>query len=100
MSRSRSSRVTEVKDTSREATFKALLDDLCVQLGYCLAPDDQQRLTSDSPQSADAFTDAVVEAEGFDPVLMATEQRQEVRRMVAAAFGEPVRPSGRTRRRR
>jgi hypothetical protein len=31
---------------------------------------------------------------------MATEQRQQVRRMVAAAFGEPVRPSGHTRRRR
>jgi hypothetical protein len=77
-----------------------LLNDLCVQLGYCLPQDDQQRITSDPPQSVDAFTDAVVEAEGFDPVLMATEQRQQVRRMVAAAFGEPVRPSGRARRRR
>jgi hypothetical protein len=77
-----------------------LLNDLCVQLGYCLPQDDQQRITSDLPQSVDAFTDAVVEAEGFDPVLMATEQRHQVRRMVAAAFGEPVRPSGRTRRRR
>lgn len=79
--------------------MKALLDDLCVQLGYCLSPDDQQWITSDPPQSADAFTNAVVEAEGFDPALMATEQRQEVRRMAAAAFGEPVRTGGRTRRR-
>jgi hypothetical protein len=30
---------------------------------------------------------------------MATEQRQQVRRIVAAAFGEPVRPSGRAKRR-
>jgi hypothetical protein len=100
MSRRRSGRATEVKDTSREATIAALLGDLCVQLGYCLPPDDQQRITSNPPQSVDAFTDAVVEAEGFDPVLMATEQRQQVRRMVAAAFGEPVRPSERTRRHR
>jgi hypothetical protein len=53
-----------------------------VQLGYCLPPEDQQRIASDPPQSADAFTDAVVETEGFDPALMAAEQRQEVRRMV------------------
>jgi hypothetical protein len=77
-----------------------LLNDLCVRLGYCLPPDDQQRIVSDPPASVDAFTDAVVKAEGFDPVLMASEQRRQVRRMVAAAFGEPVRPSGRARRRR
>ena len=75
-----------------------LLNDLCVRLGYCLPPDDQQRIISDPPTSVDAFTDAVVTAEGFDPVLMATEQRQQVRRMVAAEFGEPVRRSGRTER--
>jgi hypothetical protein len=80
--------------------IKALLDDLCVRLGYCLSPDGQRRIASDPPQSADAFTDGVAAAEGFDPALMAAERRQEVRRMVAAAFGEPVRPSGRTRRRR
>jgi hypothetical protein len=55
------------------------------------------RIISDPPASVDAFTDAVVLAEGLDPLLMATEQRQQVRRMVAAAFGEPVRPSGRSR---
>ena len=76
-----------------------LLNDLYVRLGYCLPPDDQQRIISDPPTSVDAFTDAVVTAEGFDPVLMAAEQRQQVRRMVAAAFGEPVRLSEHTRRR-
>lgn len=68
-----------------------LLNDLCVQLGYCLPPESQQRIVNDPPTSVDAFTDAVVIAEGFDPVLMATEQRQQVRRMVAVAFGEPHR---------
>ena len=75
-----------------------LLNDLCVRLGYCLPPEDQQRIIADPPTSVDTFTDAVVIAEGLDPVLMATEQRQAVRRMVAGAFGEPVRPSGRTKR--
>ena len=75
-----------------------LLNDLCLRLGYCLPGDDQQAIITDPPMTVDAFTDAVVTAEGFDPVLMATEQRQQVRRMVAEAFGEPVRPSGRTER--
>jgi hypothetical protein len=73
-----------------------LLNDLCAQLGYCLPPDDQQRIISDPPASVDAFTDAVIVAEGRDPVLMPTEDRQQVRRMVAAAFGEPVRRDGHT----
>jgi hypothetical protein len=77
-----------------------LLNDLCVQQGYCLHPEDQQRIINDPPTSVDAFTDAVIVAEGLDPVLMATEQRQQVRRVVAAAFGESVRPSGNTTRRR
>jgi len=75
-----------------------LLNDLYVRLGYCLPLEGRQRIIADPPTSVDAFTDAVVAAEGLDPVLMPTEQRQQVRRMVAAAFGEPVRPSGRTER--
>ena len=67
--------------------------------GTPLPSDDHQRIMSDPPISVDAFTDAVVTAKGFDPVLMATEQRQQVRRMVAAAFGEPTRPGRHTRRR-
>jgi hypothetical protein len=77
-----------------------LLNDLCVRLGYCLHPEDQQRIINDPPPSVDAFTDAVVLAEGLDPVLMATEQRQQVRRVVAAAFGESVGPIGDTKRHR
>jgi hypothetical protein len=41
-----------------------LLNDLCVQLGYCLRPEDQQRIVSDPPSSVDAFTDAVVKPKG------------------------------------
>jgi hypothetical protein len=76
-----------------------LLDDLCRKLGYCLPPDDKARIIDNPPETVNGFTDAVVTAEGFDPVLMATDQRQAVRRMVANACGEPVRPNERTRRR-
>jgi len=80
--------------------FGRLLEDLCVRLGYCLPPEAKDRILSDPPKSVDAFTDAVAMAEGLDPIAMATEQRQQVRRLVAAAFGEPSRPSGRTWRHR
>jgi hypothetical protein len=53
-----------------------LLNDLCVRLGYCLPPDDPQRIITDPPTSVETFPDAVVIAEGFVPVLMPTEQRQ------------------------
>lgn len=69
-----------------------LLNDLCVVYGYCLPPDDQQRIIADPPQTIDAFTDAVIVAECLDPVRMDTESRRELRRMVAAAFGEPISP--------
>ena len=69
-----------------------LLDDLCVVLGYCLPPNDQLLIIADPPQTIDAFTDAVIVAEGLDPVLLDGAKRREVRRMVAAAFGEPISP--------
>ncbi len=75
-----------------------LLDDLCVVLGYCLPPDDQLRIIANQPQTIDAFTDAVIAAEGLDPVLLDSGKRREVRRMVAAAFGEPISPVAPRRR--
>jgi len=73
-----------------------LLNALCVELGYCLPSKEQQKIIADPPTSVEEFMDAVLVAEGLDPVLMATEQRQQIRSLVAAAFGEPARPSGRT----
>lgn len=70
-----------------------LLDDLCVQLGYCLPPETQQRIIADPPPTVDAFTDAVIDAEGLDPVLMDKRDRLEVRRIVAVAFGESIPPA-------
>ncbi len=57
----------------------ALLDELCVKLGFCLPPADRRRLEGEPPADVDAFTDAVFAAEGLDP-----HGRPDLRRQVVA----------------
>jgi hypothetical protein len=63
----------------------ALLCQLCIDLGFCLPPADNDRLRRAPPADVDAFTDAVFVAEGMfpygDPHL-----RRRVRAVVAAHF--------------
>jgi len=63
-----------------------LLKKLCVDLGFCLPPDIQRKLQETPPADIDAFTDAVVEAEGFDPEYMDRRLRSQVRQLVAESF--------------
>ena len=58
-----------------------LLYDLCVDLGFCLPPDDIRRLVESPPAGVDAFTDAVFEAEGMDPTIH-PDLRSQVRAVV------------------
>jgi hypothetical protein len=51
----------------REARTSFLLDALCAEFGFCLPPSEQDKLIATPPETADAFTDAVFAAEGFDP---------------------------------
>jgi hypothetical protein len=44
-----------------------LLEELCVDLGFCLPPDANAQLMREPPTNVDAFTDAVIRAEGFEP---------------------------------
>jgi hypothetical protein len=44
-----------------------LLYDICVDLGFCLPPDDNARICAIESWDADAFTEAVFRAEGMDP---------------------------------
>lgn len=74
-----------------------LLENLCVRLGYCLPPEAQQSLVAAPPQSIDAFTNAVIRAEGRDPILVDNHSWRQVRAIVAEAFGQPQQ---RPRRRR
>lgn len=69
-----------------------LLNDLCSKLGYCLSPAEQEKIVADPPPTVDAFADAVIRAEGLDSILIDTQQRRQIRDLVAAAFGEPPWP--------
>jgi hypothetical protein len=64
-----------------EKTFESelswLLDELCVELGFCLPAPERDTLMNAPPLDVDAFTDAVFAAEGLDPAL-----NQQLRRAV------------------
>ena len=62
-----------------------LLHDLCVGGGLCLPPEAWARLCDSPPAGIDAFTDAVMLADGIDPLLH-KELRRGVRAMVARHF--------------
>jgi len=46
-----------------------LLEDLCVNQGFCLPRDVQEQLVASPPPTPEAFATAVVLAEGLDPLL-------------------------------
>jgi hypothetical protein len=46
-----------------------LLDEPCVEMGFCLSADVRQDLISAPPEDVGAFTDAVFAAEGLDANL-------------------------------
>ena len=53
----------------KRTKVERLLDKLCVELGFCLPPEEYARLSSSPPSTVKAFTDAVFVAEGLDPQL-------------------------------
>ena len=68
---------------------EALLAELCVVLGFCLRPDEQARLRECPPTDVDAFTDAVIRAEGLDPQAdIPRRLRRDIRARVAEHFRE------------
>jgi hypothetical protein len=62
-----------------------LLTELCVDLGFCLAPTEHAQLRDSPPTDVDEFTDAVFVAEGLDPQGDKLLRRQ-VRERVARYF--------------
>ena len=78
-------------DRLSSSQITALLNDLCVDYGFCLALADKECLKADPPTNADAFTDAVFIAEGMNP-CSDLHLRRLVKSRVAKAFwdaGEP-----------
>jgi hypothetical protein len=63
-----------------------LLYKLCVDLGFCLPPDEGDKLRSNPPTTPDAFTKAVFQAEGLDWNLVSDNLFRQVRRYVAETF--------------
>ena len=69
------------------AQVELLLDELCVVLGFCLPPDEQARLCEAPPTDVDAFTDAVIRAEGLDPDAgISLNLRRDMKARVAKHF--------------
>jgi hypothetical protein len=65
-----------------------LLYELCTDLGLCLPPEAQRALVAQPPENVDAFTEAVLIAEGLDPVLFDKRLREDLRSRVSRAFAE------------
>jgi len=71
---------------------EALLGKLCVDLGFCLPPDAQDRLIDDPPSDFEAFTNAIFIAEGMNPQTARPELYRKVRDCVAATFAQSKTP--------
>lgn len=69
------------------AQIQTLLDKLCVVLGFCLPPAEQAKLRSEPPVDVEAFIDAVIRAEGLDPVAdVSGRLHRDVRNRVTKHF--------------
>lgn len=69
-----------------ETAAMRLLDDLCIQLGFCLPPDARQQFAGDPPADVSDFADRVFMAEGLDPQTADPRLRRQVRAMIQVAF--------------
>jgi hypothetical protein len=61
-----------------------LLSDLCVGLGFCLSPDENERLIATPPAEPEAFAKAVFLAERLDPSSDEALYQQVLERVIKA----------------
>ena len=71
-----------------EEEARKLLDMLCVQLGFCIPPEDYQGISRHPPSAVGSFTDAVFLAEGLDPSTADRHLYRQVRDTIADAFSK------------
>ena len=69
-----------------EKRIRRLLDQLCVELGFCLPPLEIERLCNNPPHGVVEFAEAVWVAEGFELPPDKSGLFRQVRDRVAAAF--------------
>lgn len=70
----------------KPSEVESLLSALCVELGFCLPPAENARLTSNPPTNVLEFTRAVFRAEGLEIELADLHLVRQVRERVAKAF--------------
>lgn len=70
--------------------LECLLDELCLELGFCLPSAARETLIIRSPQEADTFANAVIELEGLNPERIDRHLYRQVRALVAKAYGSSV----------
>ncbi len=56
-----------------------VLYELCTQLGFCLSGEATKAIISNPPKDPDAFTEAVIVADGLDPETVDRHLRRQVR---------------------
>jgi hypothetical protein len=66
--------------------IESLLEELCVEHGFCVPPEARKRLAFHPPGDIDEFTDAVIKVEGLDPLDIPEGMRCGVRDVVAKYF--------------
>ena len=71
-----------------EKRVRDLLNTLCVELGFCLPPNEIVTLQADPPCEVATFTNAVFCAEGMDPASADRHLYRQVRNIVSYAFHE------------
>jgi hypothetical protein len=74
----------------RTVAVQRLLDELCVELGFCLRSRERTQLLQSPPTDPDEFTDAVFAAEGMDPRLF-PQLRSQVMVRVQSGLSAPAR---------
>jgi hypothetical protein len=62
----------------------ALLDELCVKLGLCLSPADRARISITPHRDLDSFANAVLLAEGLEPVATDRRLRHDLHECIEA----------------
>ena len=68
------------------AELDTLFSKLCVGLGFCLPPENENRLRRNPPDNVDDFTNAVFLAEGLNPEFADRHLYRCVRDVISEAF--------------
>lgn len=76
------------------AALEALLDRLCVKLGFCIAGEQYDRLVDDPATDPVAYAEAVMAADGCDPRTLPGDVYDQVVAEVKHVFGNECRVTG------